>query len=351
MSEIGPEFIPDNIRNETAELKEGDEVIFSAGNFEVVAPKKPLVPPSEGSHFRIKSKEALPPYFSNRSNIRDTLKPYLLALATARSVFGDPEEKDNHYWSQWVNTHLLPRFGGQEKLQVEVIGRNARGDTWAEPIDYPRQEDYEQYPVVKEEVEATKQSLPRNWEDIKKEAADTLLFEEKKEEEAVEEVPHELAIFRFNSYEVRMPKKNPHVRLGGIHLWIHPRLKDKHEGAHSDIKEGVEQFIIATAISKVIYQGMGVPIEIHFSGNWGLATSKQEKEGRKIKEDLSAHANMYGAPGDKEYVELPKRPVYERPTIEEDVRGKAETLLKNTLPKYLEEFRNFSLREVLEVAS
>ncbi len=339
-------------QSETLEILEQETLICEGFESRVTSPEKPLVHPHEGVHLRVSPNEDLSPYFDENCPIENTLLPFLTAMAAARSVFGDPADSDEyHYFEQWVNVHLVPRFGGCNKFQIEVIGRSARGDTWAQPVGYPKSEEYEQSPVVREEQEMIKKMMPSMLNEIAQEAKDVTLFDGQSEKES-----HDLAIFHFQNFEIMMAKKNPHVEEGGLHLWVHANNGGSHEGVQSDVKNGVEQFILAEAISKVIYKELGVPIEIHFSGNWGLPTWQQQFEAvangkdpgkNYYGENLSAHANLYGAPPETDRVDLPPRPVYERPTMPDATREKVKQALADYMPAILDNYTGKKLTEIV----
>jgi len=323
----------------TKELEYNNEVIFDNDEIRLVLPEKPLVAPEEGVHVRVEPKEAQKPYFDPEAKIGESLETFKSALAAARSVFGSQEQGDNYFWSQWVNVHLVPRFGGQNQLQVEVIGRNARGETWAQPVDYPEGEEYQKNPIVREEIEMIKREMLQNNRDIDNEISNEPIFNN----EDYSGEPDEKTIYTFQNYEVRMARENPHVNEGGLHLWVHANTKEdeKYEGVQSGLRHGIEQFIIASAVAKSVYQELGVPIEIHFSGNWGLPVRGHWKE------NLSAHANLYGAPSSEEGAKLPPRPGFERPTIPEETRQKARQALEVNMAKYLNEFVGANLNQLL----
>lgn len=327
--------------------------LFHGFESKVICPEKPLVPTNEGTHLRVVPDKEMPPYYEEECDIKDTIKPFLTALATARAMFGDPKKREEyHYWNQWVNVHLLPRFGGKETFQIEVIGRNARGNTWAKPIDYPKLEEYDQRSIVKEEQEMLERNIPKRAKEIVEEAAETKLFDEDGEHESPEK-----AIFSFQNLDIMMPKENPHVNEGGLHLWVHNSSKQKHEGVQSSVKNGLEQFLVAQSIAKVVYKATGTPIEIHFSGNWGLPSHFQQEEkvakgadpsDNYYAENLSAHANLYGAPPETDRVDLPERPVYERPEIPGATRQKIKDALENDLPAMLSQFTNKTVAELTQ---
>lgn len=329
MSEI-PSFNPE-------EEVDQNEVFFQGLESKVTVPEKTLVHPYEGVHLRIEPDDEKLPYFDPEAKISESLQPFLTAVATARSVFSDPSREDYNYYSQWVNLHCLPRFGGQEHLQFEVIGRNARGETWAQPVDYPKSEDFEPSPVVLDEMKMVRDELPGMLQEVTKEAQTVTLFDRTGSEGQIQ--PVERTIMQFQNYDIVAPQGNPHVKEGGLHLWIYAHMEGHAEGVQSDVKNGVEQFIVASAVAKSIYQEMGVPIEIHFSGNWGLPTEGHWSE------NLSAHANLYGAPPGKENVELPPRPQYENPAIPEETRTKAKEALEKHLSTHLNEFINQPLSQ------
>lgn len=316
--------------------KEVSESIFDTPETRVVMPEKPLVPPQEGTHLRVLPTVEQKPYFDPNSSIRESLPVFVEAVAAARAVFGSTEDEDNYYWSQWVNVHLVPRFGGREHLQIEVVGRNARGDTWAQPIDYPKEELYPSFPTVQQEREMLARELPKQTTAVNAEIASQTLFNQ----DNYQGKPGEKTIFAFQNYEVMMARENPHVEEGGLHLWVHANTPEHHEGVQSNLHHGVEQFIVASSVAKSIYSELGVPIEIHFSGNWGLPTAGHWKE------NLSAHANLYGAPPGQERVALPPRPGYERPTIPEATREQVAQALQTNMQKYLQEFIGMSLADM-----
>lgn len=323
----------------TPEALKPEEIFFRGLESKVTVPEKTLVEPHEGVHLRIEPDKEELPYFNPEAKISNSLHPFLVAIATARSVFGKPGTEDYYYWSQWVNLHCLPRFGGQNHLQFEVIGRNAAGETWAKPVDYPKSEQFNPSSVVLGEMSVIKEQLPNSLEDVKKEAQSVTLFDKPDSADQIE--PGDKTIFQFQNYEIMMPKANPHVEEGGLHLWVHAHIENKAEGVQSEVKNGVEQFVIASAIAKSIYAEIGVPIEIHFSGNWGLVPKNEP--GENWQEHLSAHANLYGRPPGKENVELPPRPDYQRPEIPEETRQKTKEALEKHMLEYLDEFINFKL--------
>jgi hypothetical protein len=338
MSEFGPTPSEMGIEEPQVEI----ESIYDAFDSKAFIPEKPLVTPQEGFHLRVEPDDELPAYFEENSDISKTIKPFLLALAGARSVFGSAENPEEyHAWSQWVNVHLLPRFGGQKHLQFEVVGRNARGETWAQPIDYPKTEDFDNQPsVVIEEAHMFQRELPKNAVNIANETGDVILFRD--EDIRTDIQTNDKTIFRFGNYEVMAAKANPHVEEGGLHLWINSNLQEKAEGVQSNIKNGVEQFIIASAVAKSLYKKLGRAIEIHFSGNWGLPIEGHWKE------NLSAHANLYAAPSGVENVELPPRPQYQRPEIPESTREEMEIALRENMQELLTPFANKSLMEIVK---
>lgn len=339
-------------RRQETEIKPQNSELFHGFGSRVITPEKPLVPTNEGTHLRVVPDQEMPPYFKEECKIKDTIRPFLTALATARAMFGDPEDPNEfHYWNQWVNVHLLPRFGGKENLQIEVVGRNARGKTWAEPINYPKLEEYEQNSIVQEEQGMLERNIPKRAQEIANEADETRLFDDQNEYETQEKT-----IFSFQNFEVMMAASNPHVEKGGLHLWIHANNRQNKEGVQSDVKNGVEQFIVAQSVAKAVYQELGVPIEIHFSGNWGLPSYKQQEEKvakgadpiqNYYQENLSAHANLYGAPPETDRVDLPERPVYERPEISQETRQKVKIALEKNLPGLLNEFTNKTITEAV----
>lgn len=330
MSEI-PSYNPENI--------DQNEIFFQGLESEVIVPEKTLVKPYEGAHLRIKPDQEQLPYFNPEAKIAPSLKPFLTAIATARSVFSDPSREDYYYYSQWVNLHCLPRFGGQNHLQFEVIGRNARGETWAQPVDYPKSEDFDPSVVSLDEMKMVRDELPDKLQEVVDESQSITLFDKPGSEEQIQ--PVERTIMQFQNYDVVAPQGNPHVEEGGLHLWIYAHMDKNVEGVQSDVKNGVEQFIVASAVAKSIYQEMGVPIEIHFSGNWGLPIEGHWSE------NLSAHANLYGASPGKENVELPPRPQYQNPTIPEETRQKAKEALEKHMATYLNEFVKQPLSQYL----
>jgi hypothetical protein len=345
MNEFEHQPIP-NI--ETSAEQEQSKEIFEDTELDskVTILKNPLVKPSEGTHLRVEPREETLPYFDPDAKISDSLKPFLAAIAVARSVFGNPENPNEYYyWSQWVNVHLLPRFGGQRHLQIEVIGRSARGNTWAKPIEYPGGENYEPFKVTKEELIMHEREIPKNLSRVKDEAHDTTLFDQESAEDKIE--ADKLTVFQFQNFEIKAPKNNPHVWEGGLHLWVHAYMDENAEGVQSNVKIGIEQFIIASAVAKSIYEEMGVPIEIHFSGNWGLIP-KDEKIKTNQKENLSAHANLYGAPPSHEGVELPPRPKYERSAIPEETRQRAQKALEKHFKEYASPFLGKKLSELIK---
>jgi hypothetical protein len=343
----------ENLRPQETEIKPEEKELFHGFESKVISPLKPLVPTNEGTHLRIIPDTEITPYFEEGCDIKKTIRPFLTALATARAMFGDPSEKDEYYyWNQWVNVHLIPRFGGKSNFQIEVIGRNARGDTWAEPVEYPKLEEYDQFLIVREEQEMLEQMIPKKAQEVAVEAAGATLFDDNKEYEAKEKT-----IFSFQNFEIMMPTENPHVEEGGLHLWVHANDRGQNEGVQSNVKNGLEQFIISEAIAKVIYKELGVPIEIHFSGNWGLPTHHQEEEsvakgedpsGNYYGENLSAHANLYGAPPETDRADLPPRPAYERPAMPEETREKVRLALEKSLPHLLDAFLG---KKVMDITS
>lgn len=330
MPEI-PSFSPENIDQEKA--------FFEGLESKVMVPEKTLVKPYEGVHLRIEPDEEKLPYFNPEAKISESLKPFLIAVATARSVFSDPSREDYDYYSQWVNLHCLPRFGGQNHLQFEVIGRNARGETWAEPVDYPKSENFDPSYVSLGEMRMIKDELPKYLQEVTDEAQSVTLFDKSGSEEQIQ--PNEKTIMQFQNFEIIAPRDNPHVEEGGLHIWINAHVDKNAEGVQSDVKNGVEQFILASAVAKSIYQEMGVMIEIHFSGNWGLPTEGHWRE------NLSTHANLYGAPPGKENVDLPPRPQYERPAIPEETRQRIKEALQKHMTEYLNEFVGQSFESII----
>lgn len=329
MSEV-PSFNPENIDQK--------EIFFEGLESKVTVPEKSLVPPQEGFHLRVEPKIEQPPYFMKEAKINESLKTFMLAIATARSVFGSPQDRENYYqWNQWVNVHLLPRFGGQGHMQIEVIGRNARGNTWAKPVEYPQSEEFDPSSVVIDEAKTAQRTLPDYTAEVSSQAKDIILFDQPESEDE----PGSTAIYHFQNYQVLMPKENPHVEESGLHVWIAGKYPKEIEGVQADLKSGVEQFILASAVAKSIYETTGRMIEIHFSSNWGLPTKGHWSE------NLGVHANMYAAPPGKESVGLPPRPGYERPPVSEETRQQIEQALEQNMPQYLDEFINENLQEVM----
>lgn len=324
------------------ETLKDEEIFFEGLESEVTVPEKTLVKPYEGVHLRIEPKTEQKPYFDPNARIIDSLKPFLLAMASARAVFGEPGSEDYYQWSQWVNLHGLPRFGGQNHLQFEVIGRNARGQTWAQPLDYPKSEDFDPSYVNLGEMRMIRDTLPEELQEVVSESQSIVLFDKSGSEQQI--TPDEKTIMQFQNYEIMMAKANPHVEEGGLHLWINAHAEKNAEGVQSDVKNGVEQFILASVVAKSIYQELGVPIEIHFSGNWGLVPKNEP--GENWQEHLSAHANLYGAPPGKEGVELPPRPNYQRPEMPEESRQKVKAALEKHLQTYLQDFVGFQLKSL-----
>jgi hypothetical protein len=342
---MGPENGPnESDRNFKApEVIKQEEIFFQGLESKVTIPEKTLVHPYEGIHLRIEPDEEQLPYFNPEAKISKSLASFLVAMATARSVFSDPSREDYYLYSQWVNLHCLPRFGGQNYLQFEVIGRNARGETWAQPVDYPKSESFDPPTyVVLDEMLMIKDELPKDLQEVTSEAQSVTLFDKEESEQQIQ--PNEKTIMQFQNFEIIAPRENPHVKEGGLHLWINAHLDKNAEGVQSDVKNGVEQFILSSAVAKSIYQELGIPIEIHFSGNWGLVPKNEP--GEHWQEHLSAHANLYGAPPGQENVELPPRPNYQNPDIPEVTRQKIKEALEKHLSNYLEEFVNFHLNSL-----
>lgn len=324
--------------------QESERVIFTGMETKVVVPEKPLVSPMEGTHLRVSPSQEQGPYYDPKASIAESLRPFLTSLAVARSVFGDPTNRDEYYfWSQWVNVHLVPRFGGENHLQVEVIGRNARGDTWAQPVGYPEGEEYETHSSVQAEEEMLAREIPKNVNNLAGEAQNITLFDRADTEGQYP--PDEKTGLQFQNFDIRVPRENPHVEEGGLHFWIYAHREQGAEGVQSDVKNGVEQFILASAVAKTIFQRFGVAIEIHFSGNWGLVPKNEP--GENWQERLSAHANLYGAPAGSEGVKLPPRPGYERPAVPEETRQQIIDALQQEVPNYLNEFIGKKLAEVI----
>lgn len=319
-----------------------EELLYSDGESTVIVPQKSLVEPKEGVNLTVISEKQLPPYFSPEAELSDSIHPFLVALATAKSVFGNPEERSNqagnyHLYNQWVNVHLLPRFGGKDHFQIEIIGRNARGETWAQPVKYPKFEQFDGRPIVAKEIQNIREEIFANAEAIREEAEQTVLFDKEFPEGTT---VSDKTIFKYKNFEIRMPNENPHVEEGGLHLWVHAHTDEKIEGVQDNVKNGIEQFLIAQAISKLIYSELSIPIEIHFSGNWGLPTEGHWEE------SLSAHANLYGAPPGTDRVDLPERPGYKRPEMPEETRRVIKAAIESNLPQLLAEFEGKHLREL-----
>lgn len=363
-------FVPDIENNENLTVYHGELGI-------VVLPIHPLVPPDGGVNFTVIPNTETKPYFDQETPIRDTLKPFLLALATARAIIKEPGNEKASEYSQWVNVHAIPRFGGESHLQFEVIGKNARNPkAWAMPVKYPKQEgalseeypeysrygdmipqddgvNYASFPVVKEEIEQVIKQLENREAEIISSSKEITIFDGDIPENVVY---NPQAIFKYKNFEINMPMKNPHVKEGGLHLWIHELTGKKAEGVQSDVKNGLEQFILASIVAKCIYQKLGRAIEIHFSGNWGLPTSLQQEEavasgkdpeGQYIKENLSAHANLYAAPIGINRVELPERPIYRNPDTSEDEKDRVQQALNEGFEGYIKEFENRKVNEII----
>lgn len=339
MSEFGPSHPDELVQSE--ELKEKSIIFETPGQIAVILAKKPLVPSSEGFNLTVTPEQSSKPYFDPEAKIQDSMPTFLTALATARSVFGDRNSKDEYnLYNQWVNVHLLPRFGGEKHLQIEVTGRNAAGKTWGQPIDYPKTDiNYEQFPVVKQEVEMVSQLLPSQYQEILNEAQEVTLFDKPGTEGQFP--PKSKTIFQYQNFEIMAPTENPHIEEGGLHFWIQANTDKKFEGVQSDVKNGLEQFILSSAVAKAIYQEFGRPIEIHFSGNWGLAMPDNPKE------NLSAHANLYAAPADTNRVDLPDRPGYQRPPMPEEIRQRARKALEERLPELVNQLAGRRVSEIL----
>jgi len=361
------------------ENKESGEstLLYSSKLGRVMLPTHPLVPPDGGVNLTVIPTEEKEPYYEPNAPIEASLPPFLLSLAAARAVITDPESGRYSKFSQWVNVHAIPRFGGETALQFEVTGKDAMNDpAWAMPVKYPKGEgaideeypgyskygeltqasekvDYGMYPVVKEEIDQIRGQLAKCEEDILKEADNAVLFEGE-----APEVPRQedKILLVYKNFEIMMAKANPHVEEGGLHLWVREASGRQTEGVQSDVHNALEQFIMAEAISKAIYKGLGRKIEIHFSSNWGLATERQQQEavargkdpeGNYIKESLSAHANLYAAPPDKDYVNLPERPAYTNPEIPEETRQRTKAALEQYLPGYLTPFEHKKASELI----
>lgn len=331
------------------ELEQGGEVILETKSSMVLIPQKPLVPPEEGINLSVVKTVDSQPYFLPETKIEDSFEPLIAAIATARSVFGESGTDDYHKYSQWVNVHYLPRFGGDEKMQIEVIGRNARGRDWAKPVKYPQNVDYEQYPVIKSEIEMIRNLAPKIFDELISESQEVTLFDQERPESAKDDPK---TLVSFGKFDIRAARETPHVEEGGLHLWVHQwktEGEDSPEGMQSRLKYGVEQSIVAQAVAKAIYQELGIPVEIHFSGNWGLPS-----RANGFQESLSAHANIYGAPPGKDFVALPERPAregseYLRPNIPEETREKLREALEKHFLTYAEEFKGKKLSEYLSL--
>lgn len=322
------------------ELEGVESLIYEDADDVVILPQKPLVPPTEGTNLTVVKKEPTKPYFDPQAEIAPTLSTFMKSLALGRASLG-LESDDRHRYSQWVNIHLLPRFAGQKQLQVEVTGRNARGDTWAQPIKYPEHEaNYDQFPIVRQEIETIKNQFEGYWQTVQEEAEDLTLFDNDGDFEKTDQS----TIFQFQNFEVKLVSDNPHVREGGLHLWVQANYPEgkKPEGAHSDIKDGLEQFIIAQAVAKSVYQCIGRPLEIHFSGNWSLPIRGHWKH------DPSTHANLYVAAPDEEGAKLPPRPGFVNPELSPEIKEKITRELPELMSSYLNEFSHKDLNQLLE---
>ena len=362
---------------EMESVEPGSTILISSENGRVLLPAVPLVPPDGGVNLTVVPAEETGPYFAPETKIDDTLEPFLLSLAAARSVMLEPDSQKVSRYCQWVNVHAIPRFGGEEQLQFEVIGKNAKNPkAWAMPPKFPKEEsslaeeypgytqwedaarrvgtvDYDSFPVVQEEIEQIKSQIPDRERDILEETKGVTLFDQKADEnEAVDDK----CIFRFRNFQIMMAKQNPHVKEGGLHLWVHESSGRKAEGVQSDVKNALEQFIISSAIAKSVYAETGRKIGINFMGNWGLPNRLQQEEavnqGRDpeknyYREILTAHANLYAAPPDVDRVDLPERPVYSNPEIPEDTRQTIKSALDQHLLSYLQPYENKKMSEII----
>lgn len=367
--------------HEMESTEPGSTVLAESENGKVLLPAVPLVPPDGGVNVTVIPAKEIKPYFDPESNIEDSLPPFLLSLAAARAVIFEPDSNKVSKFSQWVNVHALPRFGGESHLQFEVTGKNAMNEkAWAMPVKYPKGEGtideeypgysrwgiagkkiegvkYEMFPVVIEEIEQIKSQLVQRENDIVDEAQNVILFNE----ETTEDIKHdEKCMFTFRNFDIIVSKANPHVKKGGFQLCVVETGKKKTEGVQSDVKNALEQFIISSAIAKCIFQAMGRKIEIHFSSNWGLPTHLQQQEAvlqgkepgvNHMKEILGAHANLYAAPPETNIVELPERPIYSNPEVASEDREIVRSALEKYLLDYLKPFENKKISEVIGLVS
>jgi len=366
--------------HEMESAEPGSTVLSESENGKVLLPAVPLVPPDGGVNITVIPAREIKPYFDPESNIEDSLPPFLLSLAAARAVIFEPDSKKVSKFSQWVNVHAIPRFGGEDHLQFEVTGKNARNEkAWAMPVKYPKEElvlaeeypgytawaetarrlgkaKYDAYPVVIEEIEQIGSQIPSRERDILQESKGMTLFNQEPEEG---EATDDKCIYVYKNFQIMMAKQNPHVLEGGLHLWVHESSGRKTEGVQSDVKDALEQFILASAIAKSVYAETGRKIEIHFSSNWGLPTQLQQQEaeagGRDpgksyYRENLTTHANLYAAPPGTDRVDLPERPVYSNPEIPEETRQQIKIALEKHLLHYLGPFENKQMFESAEGA-
>lgn len=366
---------------EMENVESGSTILHNSENGKVLLPAAPLVPPDGGVNLTVIPSSEIGPYFSPDTQIGDTLPAFLASLATARAIMFEPSSKKVSKYSQWVNVHAIPRFGGESHLQFEVIGKNAMNEkAWAMPVKYPKEEgtideeypgyskwgvagkkiegiNYEMYPVVTEEIDQIKSQLAQRENDVTNESQNVTLFDE----ETPAETQHdEKCILTYKNFDIMMAKANPHVKEGGLHLWVNETSKRKTEGVQSDMKNAFEQFILASAIAKSIFAETGRKIEIHFSSNWGLPSHLQQEEAiaqgkdpeaKYIKESLTAHANLYAAPPEIDWVDLPERPIYSNPEIPQQTREIIQAALEQNLTGYLQPFENKKISEVMNLVS
>lgn len=366
---------------ELEDQEPGSTILSSTENGRVLLPAMPLVPPDGGVNLTVIPSTEIGPYFSPDTQISDTLPAFLTSLAAARAIIHEPDSEKVSRFSQWVNVHAIPRFGGEGHLQFEVTGKNAMNEeAWGMPVKYPKEEGaideeypgysqwgiagkkiegvkYDMYPVVVEEIGQIKSQMAQRESDIVKESESVTLFDE----ETPEGIEHdEKCMFTFRNFDIIVSRANPHVKEGGFQLCVVETSKRKTEGVQSNVKNALEQFIISSAIAKCIFQAMGRKIEIHFSSNWGLPTHLQQEEAilqgkdpgaNHIKEILGAHANLYAAPPEVDRVELPERPIYSNPDIAEETREAVRVALEDNLIGYLRPFENKKVLDVTDLAA
>lgn len=355
---------------------EDEPTIYHGRLGKAIVPSRPLIPPDGGVNLTVVPNREIGPYFSPKTEISDTIPPFLLSLATARAVVSDPKGGRVSRYSQWVNVDMMPRFGGEDHFQAEVIGKNAMNESaWAMPTKYPKGEgtvgeqypgysnfpshSYESddtsqtFPVVEEEIRQISQLLPSKESEILAEAGEAVLFSGEFSEDFKY---HENAILRYRNYEVVFVEKGPHVKEGGLHFWIHKLAGEHAEGVQDNVKNGLEQFILATIVSKAVYRATKRIVQIRFMGNWGLPTPLQQKEAlargkdpsqNYINENLSAHANLYVPPIGEEHVELPERPVYENPDVADGQKKIIEDAIIDDFQRYITEFEGAKIDKLL----